>query len=734
MSERVSKHSPKKLLQPGLGTGAALLLLLGMIFYGFFDRPDVFSGGEARLDCLSENVEIYFDEYSIKHINAANLPDLFRAVGYLHASTHLAEMDRLLRVATGQMAAARGEKFIDLDVAARRLGFSAKARQIQPQLSTPAKVVLEAYCEGVNAFIATQKRSVAQSFRLSGYQPLHWEPAGCLAILQLQQWAYSCSWDEKIVVYMTSEVFGSERTAAGFPSLSNTQVLPHSEHKDAFFDALTRLYREGVELRRAIALCPGREEALVWAIADPNLPYERALLGFESNYLDPAELLLDLLTPELQLYGLFTAGMPIALAGCNCESAWGYNRCVDENIDLLVFPVAPAREQYLAADGWKEITRRTEQIEIRHKADRAMTFYQIDQNVVLDFPAAAADSVINVLTVAWRGVTADEVNGRIAVMLSRDPVENAISDSAPAGLIFASPSSIIKNEDVRPYNSSTENLPVDFSGDDSLSAHSFNVRPTKGLFYPGNQADRMLAFARQADLTSLPSVAERLRINTLETDKYFRKIVAAARYSLCDSLFTRTAEFEASRALLTWDGSYRGSSMGATVYRTFTDNLLRNVYADELYLVTRETFRQFAAANDFALRNLTSLLEKGESSWFDDLHTPEKTEWQGEIIRQSFHEAVQQLEKSYSANLSEWQWGRVWQDFQIDRPQRHQRSGKDRQSSRTLIMQAAGSQSEIYCSSFNPECGVRPANLYRHRFDVIRDCRQIIVLNSEPSR
>jgi acyl-homoserine lactone acylase PvdQ len=157
MSERVSKHSPKKLLQPGLGTGAALLLLLGMIFYGFFDRPDVFSGGEARLDCLSENVEIYFDEYSIKHINAANLPDLFRAVGYLHASTHLAEMDRLLRVATGQMAAARGEKFIDLDVAARRLGFSAKARQIQPQLSTPAKVVLEAYCEGVNAFIATQK-------------------------------------------------------------------------------------------------------------------------------------------------------------------------------------------------------------------------------------------------------------------------------------------------------------------------------------------------------------------------------------------------------------------------------------------------------------------------------------------------------------------------------------------------------------------------------------------------
>jgi hypothetical protein len=110
-----------------------------------------------------------------------------------------------------------------------------------------------------------------------------------------------------------------------------------------------------VELRRAIALVPGREEALVWAIADPNLPYERALLGFESNYLDPAELLLDLLTPELQLYGLFTAGMPIALAGCNCESAWGYNRCVDENIDLLVFPVAPGVNNILPLTGGRRL-------------------------------------------------------------------------------------------------------------------------------------------------------------------------------------------------------------------------------------------------------------------------------------------------------------------------------------------------------------------------------------------
>jgi hypothetical protein len=340
-----------------------------------------------------------------------------------------------------------------------------------------------------------------------------------------------------------------------------------------------------------------------------------------------------------------------------------------------------------------------------------MTFYQIDQNVVLDFPAAAADSVINVLTVAWRGVTADEVNGRIAVMLSRDPVENAISDSAPAGLIFASPSSIIKNEDVRPYNSSTENLPVDFSGDDSLSAHSFNVRPTKGLFYPGNQADRMLAFARQADLTSLPSVAERLRINTLETDKYFRKIVAAARYSLCDSLFTRTAEFEASRALLTWDGSYRGSSMGATVYRTFTDNLLRNVYADELYLVTRENSGSSRRQTILPCANLTSLLEKGESSWFDDLH-------RGKNGVAGRNNPACRSTKPYN------NWRKVtqptylngngvafWQDFQIDRPQRHQRSGKRQTIQRTLIMQAAGSQSEIYCSSFNPGGGVRPANL-----------------------
>lgn len=734
MSKRRLPRSLRNILLHGLGIISALLLLLVIIYFGFFSQPDLFDNGEVNLDRLTNDVEVIVDQNQIPHISADNPADLFRAVGYVQAARHLTEMDRLLRIATGQMAAAHGKEFINMDIAARRIGFPDKARQIQSQLSPQALEIFKAYCEGVNAFIKTQKKSVAQQFRLAGYQPLEWDPDGCLAVWEMQHWISACQWGKKIVLYKAYELLGQERAVAGFP-LVDGWPQSQAEYKDAFFPALNRLYQAGMELRRAAGLFPGRDELGVWAVANRKYASGQAVLGFESSYFDLRELLFDLSSPEFQMYGLFAPGIPTVLIGCKEELAWGFNCQPDHAVDLVVISITSSREQYLAADGWHRLTKRIEKITVKNAPDRTVNILQAGQQTLLESPVTDSDSLSQTIALAWRGVSANEINGRVAVMLGQNPAEIVQGNAALNGFVYTVPGSTANITGENPVETEptliSERL-TGFTTSDSLMARNFNAGLPAGFFYPDYQSGRMAAITRQCEQMPPFTIAGASRISTLNMDNYFARILKNVRPAVSDTLFTRKIELSAFQALCDWDGEYRPAAIGPVIYRAFVNILMRNIYGDELDLVDPETYRQFAGSYDFSMRNLTLLLEKGESSWFDNLSTPGLVEWQGEIIRQSFCETVEFLEKRYSANLSEWQWERVGRDFQVGELPGKRRRDNNVQPARTMVISAAGPESEIFISSVaheNPE--VIPSNLFRNRFDLMRNDARVLTLKTK---
>jgi len=639
-------------------------------------------------------------------------------------------MDRLLRIATGQMAAAHGKKLIDLDIAARRIGFPDKARQIQPRLSSLTLEIIKAYCEGVNAFIKTQKQSVAQQFRLSGYQPLEWEPSGCLAVWELQHWITASQWDEKIVLYKAYEVLGRERTAAGFP-LIDGWPQSQAEHKDAFFPALNQLFQAGMELRQAAGLFPGRDELSVWAVANRKYASGQALLGLETIYPDPRELLFDLSSPELQLYGLIIPEIPVVLVGCNSELAWGFNWQPDRAVDFVAFPVASTREQYLAADGWHNLTKRIEKIVVKDAPDQILNIFQAGQQTLLEFPVTGPDSVAPAVALAWRGILASEINGRVAVMLGQNPAETGGEGIIFNNLVCSPPGSFTSetgNSPVVTESAAKAELLTDFSTSDSLLARNFNSALPDGFYYPDYHSSRMREITRWfAEMPSF-TIAGASRISTLNIDVYFTQIIKYIRPAITDTNFTRTLELAAYRTLLDWDGRYEPTASAPVIYRAFVNILMQNIYGDELDLVDPESYRQLAGSYDFARRNLTLLLEKGESSWFDNLCTPDIVEWQGEIIRQSFRETVRFLEERFSSNLSEWQWGRAGRVFRTGEPPGKRRRDNNVQPVRTMVMSAAGPEPEIYLAPVDPEAG--PVNFFRNRFDLIRNGATVLTLKA----
>src|SRR6516165_7108304 len=94
--------------------------------YLFYRAMPTYSGAE-KLTGLSAEVRVRRDAYGVPHIFAASMDDAARALGYLHASERLFQMEIQRRVGQGRMAEIRGGDLLPVDKFIRTLGFYREA-------------------------------------------------------------------------------------------------------------------------------------------------------------------------------------------------------------------------------------------------------------------------------------------------------------------------------------------------------------------------------------------------------------------------------------------------------------------------------------------------------------------------------------------------------------------------------------------------------------------------------
>ncbi len=143
--------------------------------YLFYRAMPAYSGTE-RLPGLSSEARVWRDAYGVPHIFASSMDDAARALGFLHASERMFQMDVLRRVGQGRMAEIRGADLLPVDKFIRTVGFYREAETSFSALSPWAQKRLEAYAEGVNAFLAGH--ALPPEFFLAGDQPRTVETGG----------------------------------------------------------------------------------------------------------------------------------------------------------------------------------------------------------------------------------------------------------------------------------------------------------------------------------------------------------------------------------------------------------------------------------------------------------------------------------------------------------------------------------------------------------------------------
>jgi penicillin amidase len=135
------------------------------------------------------------DADGIAHVLAGNRHDLFFLQGTVHAQDRLFQMDVRRRQADGTLAELLGPGALPTDVQLRTIGLQRAAARSLPALSDDARAVLQAYADGVNAWVADHPLPPEYAaLELTSFRP--WTPLDSVAVGKLQAFGLSFDLDD----------------------------------------------------------------------------------------------------------------------------------------------------------------------------------------------------------------------------------------------------------------------------------------------------------------------------------------------------------------------------------------------------------------------------------------------------------------------------------------------------------------------------------------------------------
>ncbi|MFD0804047.1 penicillin acylase family protein, partial [Streptomonospora algeriensis] len=154
--------------------------------------PEV--GGEIALPVLEGEATVYRDAYGIPQIYADTAQDLFRAQGFVDAQDRFWQMHFNRLTTAGRLAEVFGQEQAETDVYLRTMGWRHVAEQEYDLLRPDTRAYLDAYAEGVNAYLGRRdggERGLEFAV-LSALAPDHevqeWTAVDSLAWLKAMAW------------------------------------------------------------------------------------------------------------------------------------------------------------------------------------------------------------------------------------------------------------------------------------------------------------------------------------------------------------------------------------------------------------------------------------------------------------------------------------------------------------------------------------------------------------------
>ncbi len=191
-----AKKSPRR--ARFLVIGVVLLLLAGVGYGTYWGVSTVHASfpqttGSLKVKALKDPVTVERDGHGIPQLYAGNPHDLFLAQGYVHAQDRFWEMDVRRHMTAGRLSEMFGKSQVKTDAFLRTLGWRRVAEKEYGKLAPRTRKYLQAYADGVNAYLRDHKGAAASleyaALDLTyDYTPAPWTPVDSLAWLKAMAW------------------------------------------------------------------------------------------------------------------------------------------------------------------------------------------------------------------------------------------------------------------------------------------------------------------------------------------------------------------------------------------------------------------------------------------------------------------------------------------------------------------------------------------------------------------
>jgi penicillin amidase len=680
------------ILSPGAARGRILRLLAAVSCIlascsSFFQTSAPQREGSLAVAGLSAPVEVVRDAYGIPHITASNDHDLYFAQGFVHAQDRLFQMDMERRVARGELAEIYGERALPADRLFRHLGFASRAPALLASLPERTKAIARAYCDGVNAAMASL-RAWPVEFRLLRTAPRAFTPEDVLSIgllksFGLAQWgeeaALSRAWEtlprEKAEELMPRVAPGSPVIAPGFPA-----SVPPGLSPSVLSEGLASLRRSAGELPRA-----GGSNA--WAVSGGKSATGRPLLANDPHILLPCPSLwyeIHLVAPGVDVYGVSFPGAPSVVIGHNPDIAWGFTNVMLDDADFFVERVEGERVMFRGK--WVPMAKRLERIRVKGRKEETVEVHETPHGPVL---SPVLPGVPGALSLRWVGFDGGDPLGALhALNRARSrkeflaalsgfphPAQNVVyaDREGNIGVVTAGRIPLRKGGGgLLPVPGDTGEWEwtgtVPFSGNPRVwnppegFVAAANFPPagnTYGhyisrLYEPPDRGKRIIRMLSEGRKFSVEKF-ERMQQDVFRPDAAgaVSLAVRVARQRGRESL-----DFEdAARILSGWDLRVSGDSPGAALYEVFYEKMIENVFRDDL---GPELFEEATRTSRLLWNAMDRAIDRGDSLFLDNGDTGVR-ESLDDLVARSLLDAMAILKHRLGKIDSTWRWDRLHQ-------------------------------------------------------------------------
>ncbi|CAN5193278.1 penicillin acylase family protein [soil metagenome] len=379
---------------------AVLATLLGAVTVARKPLPQ--TDGEIEVAGLESEVRVLRDEHGIPQVYAGSSHDLFYAQGFVQAQDRFFEMDIRRHITAGRLSELLGAAALETDRYIRTMGWRRVAEKELSLLAPETLDHLDAFSEGVNAYIEAHSPSEMSLeytvLALDGldYAVEDWTPADSVAWLKAMAWDLRGNMEDEIDRAILAGRHSKADIAELYPPYPyerhRTIVNQGAVHDAAFVSDAARgstrsparpAYGDEVvnaltKLQTGMAAMPdllGEGDGLgsnAWVVDgkhsttgepilanDPHLGVSVPGIWYQMG-LHCTELSTEC---PYDVSGFTFAGLPGVVIGHNQQIAWGFTNLGPDVVDLYLEKVRG--ERYLYQGERRRLRRRQETIEVR---------------------------------------------------------------------------------------------------------------------------------------------------------------------------------------------------------------------------------------------------------------------------------------------------------------------------------------------------------------------------------